>query len=82
MEACILEPTFAEVEWIDTDESEDEDYLPPADKEASYSSSLGSTSTTDFFDQLKDEIEINPFEKVRRVIDYVVDNGIEKVDLG
>ncbi|KAG1173749.1 hypothetical protein G6F70_005612 [Rhizopus microsporus] len=82
MEACILEPTFAEVEWIDTDESEDEDYLPPTDKEASYSSSLRSTSTTDFFDQLKDEIEINPFEKVRRVIDYVVDNGIEKVDLG
>ncbi|KAG1449693.1 hypothetical protein G6F56_008569 [Rhizopus delemar] len=71
---------FKEVEWEDTDVSEDEDYLPPFDK---LCTSVGSSSSDfeDLFRMNKKENE-TPYDIVRRVVDKVIDNGIEKVDLG
>ncbi|KAG1048182.1 hypothetical protein G6F43_009412 [Rhizopus delemar] len=74
-----------QVEWVDTDVSEDEDYLPPFD-DKELCTSIGSSNTSSDFEKYfrmnNTEENISPFDKIRRVIDRVVDNGIEKVDLG
>ncbi|KAI9268207.1 hypothetical protein BDA99DRAFT_558376 [Phascolomyces articulosus] len=74
------------VEWIDTDASEDEDYLPqnqhtlvpsPPRLKRSRSNSVSTASSA------VEEVENNesPGQKVRKAIDVAVDTGVDSVDL-
>ncbi|KAI8882363.1 hypothetical protein K501DRAFT_101232 [Backusella circina FSU 941] len=83
-----------EVTWEDTDSSEDEDYLPQhpfqevrlpsikyyinTDRKRGRMNSMD-IETRDLFKRRVNEEE--PRDKVRKVLDATIDNGIEEVDL-
>ncbi|KAG0188344.1 hypothetical protein DFQ28_004970 [Apophysomyces sp. BC1034] len=85
-----------DVEWLDTDTSEDEDFLPQNHHQRFPSpprKSTGDERKRSRMDSVtwceprelarrRLEYDETPTERARRIIDEVIDNGTERVDLG
>lgn len=85
---CIDEDEPENVDWLDTDVSEDEDFLPPEyDRQKATvkkrSRALSAQDQQLVRRRLEEQLErsLSQTEQVRQAVDAAIDNGADHVDL-